>query len=128
MVLISAGVFAAIAIVVSVLILVFRSGDDDSPAFDQRDADRIAADIASGDEQRTRAAIGVPEGQPFDAGAIEQLAQLQLVMDASTATTDVDGVTTATGTVTDGSGITTSAIFYLIQVNGEWVLVDVVPQ
>lgn len=117
-----------IAVIVLILVRHFSPDSGSPAAFEQRDADRIVADMASGDAQRISDAIGVPDGQALEPGAVEQLAQLRLVMDASTFTTDADGVSSVTGTVTDASGVTTAAVFYLAQVDGVWVVIDVMPQ
>jgi len=129
LVMIVAGVLSAIAVAVVTIVSVRHSSDDlNAGSFEQQDADRIAADVASGDPQRIRDAIGVPDDQSLDPATIEQLSHLQLFMDASTFSTDAEGVTTVTGTITDVTGATTSAMFYLVQVEGVWVVFDVVPR
>lgn len=97
------------------------------PPLTQDQAAELTADLRSGQLERVRESMALPAGQAVDPAAIASLASLEITIDAVTFQEGDDGTASVNGTVRRADGTRERAVFYLVHVDGRWMMVGGLP-
>jgi hypothetical protein len=90
-------------------------------------AAELIADLRSGELSRVRDAVALPPDQAVDPHVIASLAALEITIDADTFQQGEGETASVNGSVRREGGKTERATFYLVHVDGRWMLAFGVP-